>query len=68
MITFEEVLIEDAQMEGYLKGEKEAKENVVRRLIIKHGFSNEQIADYADVSLSFVKKVRMSIKYGKAIN
>ncbi len=30
MITFEEVLIEDAQMEGYFKGEKEGSKKAKR--------------------------------------
>jgi len=65
MITFEEVLIEDAQMEGYYKGKEEAKENEIYRLITKLGFSDQQIADYADIPLKFVKRVRKSIKCRK---
>ncbi len=70
MITFEEILMEEAEMTGFSKGERkgikkgklEAKENEVYRLITKLNFSNDQIADYMDISLSFVKKVRAKLK------
>ena len=72
MITFEELLIEDAQMDGYIKGKKEAKleaiENEVFRLITKLGFSDQQIADYADLSLKLIKKIRGGLKAKKMIH
>ncbi|WP_158797218.1 hypothetical protein [Pedobacter sp. L105] len=76
MITFEEVLIEDAQMEGYFKGRKEAtrevkreaKENEVYRRIVKEGLSDQQIVDFAEVSLNFVKKMRANISAKKSAN
>lgn len=69
MITFEELLIEDALIEGFSNGEKkareEAKENEVYRRIVKEGLSDEQIVEYAEVPLKLVRKVRKSIKFGK---
>ena len=77
MITFEELLIEDALIEGFsngkeegkLEGKKEgrleARENEVYRRIVKEGLSDEQIVDYAEVPLKFVRKVRRSIECKK---
>ena len=65
MITFEELLIEEAQRDGYVKGKKEAKENEIFRLITRLSFSNTQIVEYAEVPLKYVKKIRAGIKTKK---
>lgn len=62
MMTIEDAIYEYAEITGFHKGEKkakrEAKEDEVYRLITKLGFSDQQIADYAGVSLSFAKRIR----------
>lgn len=47
---------ERALEEGMKEGMKTAKEEVVNNLIIKLGFTDEQVADIAGVSIDFVKK------------
>jgi len=61
MITYEEVLLEDAETTGFLKAKQEAKENEVYRRIVKEGLSDQQIALYAEVPLKFVRKIRAGI-------
>jgi len=65
---------------GYFKGEKEgsrkarreakreAKENEVYRRIVKEGMSDQQIVNFAEVSLNFVKKIRANINAKKFVN
>lgn len=40
----------------------EGKTQTIRNLILKHGWSDKQIADVAEVPVSFVKKIRASLK------
>lgn len=56
---------ERALEEGMKEGTKTAKEEVVNNLIIKLGFTDEQVADIAGVSIDFVKKIRTSLKRKK---
>lgn len=44
---------------------REETEKIVRNLILKFGFSDEQAASAAEVSLDFVQNVRSSIKKSK---
>lgn len=57
----EELLLEKARHDGLKKG----KEQTIRNLIVKHGWTDEQIADVAEVSTGFVKKVRTSLNKKK---
>ena len=65
----EEFLLQQREIEGIEKGiktgikETEARKNhdFVENLIVKLALSDEQAADVAEVSLSFVKKVRKEI-------
>lgn len=57
----EELLLEKARHDGVLEKNKQ----IVRNLITKHGRTDEQIADVAEVSVDFVKKVRASLKKQK---
>ncbi|WP_158796164.1 hypothetical protein [Pedobacter sp. L105] len=76
MYTIADAIYEDAEITGYFKGKKkgkiegkkEAKEDVIRSLIIKHGFSDQQIMDYTDISISFIKKTRTILKAEKLIH
>ena len=54
----EELLREKAKHDGLEKG----KIQTIRNLIIKHGWTDEQIAGVTEVSADFVKKVRASLK------
>jgi len=47
---------------GFEKGEQEKSHAVVENLILKLGFSDEQAASIAKLSLDFVKKVRSELK------
>ncbi|SEM33602.1 hypothetical protein SAMN05216436_103242 [bacterium A37T11] len=47
--------------EGKIEGKIEGKTEVVKNLIVKLGFSNEQAADIAEVSAEFVREVRTSL-------
>ena len=60
----EELLLEKARHDGFQKGLQEGLQKdkqIVRNLIIKHGWTDEQIAEVAEVSVDFVKKVRASL-------
>lgn len=46
----------------YRRGEAKGKAEVVENLIVKLGLSDEQIAEVAEVTLDFVKKIRASLK------
>jgi len=50
---------------GIKKGEAIARHDVVSNLIVKLGLTNEQAADVAEVSISFVKKVRKELEAKK---
>ena len=62
----EELLLESAEKKGIEKGMEKGEEkkgyDVVKNLIIKMGLSNVQIADIAEVPVSFVEKVREELK------
>jgi predicted transposase YdaD len=46
---------------GEAKGREEGKMEEVENLIVKLGFSNEQAAEVAGVSVDFVEKVRATL-------
>lgn len=60
-MTIEEVLLEDAELTGFLRGQSETQENVVYRCIVKAGLADDQIVELAGVSLDFVKMVRINL-------
>jgi hypothetical protein len=60
-----EIGIQKGIQTGIKKGEAEKSHEVVENLITKLGLSNEQTADVANVSLSFVKKVRKELESKK---
>lgn len=47
---------------GLEKGLEKGRIGEVRNLIVKLGFTNEQVAEIAEVSTDFVQKVRSSLK------
>ena len=60
----EELLLEKARHDGLQKGLQKGfqkDKQIVRNLIIKHGWTDEQITEVAEVSVDFVKKVRASL-------
>jgi len=65
----EELLLEKARHDGLQKGLQKGRiekdKQTVRNLILKLDLSDEQIADVAEVSTDFVKKVRASLKKKK---
>ena len=61
-MTIEEILIGQARLQGKRQGEKKAKEDEVSRLIRKQGLTNEEIVDFAETSISLVKRVRKKIE------
>lgn len=54
--------LEEGIEKGFEKGEQEKSHAVVENLILKLGFSDEQAASIAEVSLDFIKKVRSGLK------
>lgn len=54
--------VKKGREEGMEKGMEKGKIEEVRNLIMKLGFTNEQAAEVAEVSVSFVRKVRVSLK------
>lgn len=47
----------EGEKRGLLKGEKKVKEKFVRKLIDNLGYTDQQAADFMEVSLNFVKRV-----------
>ena len=57
--------IEEGMEKGIEKGIEKGKREVIENLIIKLGLSDKQVADIAEMPVSFVKKVRVSLKKRK---
>ncbi len=57
-----EIVKRQERQQGRQQGQLEGKTQTIRNLIIKHGWSDKQIADVAEVPVSFVKKIRASLK------
>ena len=51
--------------EVFEKGIEKGKQEVIENLIIKMGLSDKQAADIAEMPVSFVKKIRASLKKRK---
>ena len=51
--------------EVFEKGIEKGKQEVIENLIIKLRLSDKQVADIAEMPVSFVKKVRVSLKKRK---
>ena len=45
----------------YQRGEKVRNQTFVKNLIVKLGFTDEQAADFIEVDIDFVKKVRAEL-------
>jgi hypothetical protein len=54
--------IEEGLEKGIEKGIEKGKREVIENLITKLGLSDKQVADIAEMPVSFVKKVRASLK------
>jgi len=71
MMTMQDAIYEYGEATGFYEGKKEGKkegkENEVYGLITKLGFSDQQIVEYANVSVTFIKKIRAKIKSGKLV-
>ena len=50
---------------GMEKGIEKGKQEVIENLIIKLGLSDRQVADIAEMPVSFVKKIRAVLKKKK---
>ena len=50
---------------GMEKGIEKGKQEVIENLIIKMGLSDKQVADIAEMPVSFVKKIRAALKKKK---
>ena len=57
--------IEKGMEKGMEKGIEKGKREVIENLIIKLGLSDKQVADIAEMPVSFVKKIRASLKKKK---
>jgi predicted transposase YdaD len=57
--------IEIGREKGIEEGIEKGKQEVIENLIIKLGLSDKQVADIAEMPVSFVKKVRASLKKRK---
>ena len=74
VMTIEEILIGQAEIrgrrigekagkrEGKKEGKQQAKQEEITRLITKHGFTDKEIVDFAEVPLSLVRKIRTSLR------
>jgi len=47
---------------GIQKGKEEKDRQIVEKLIVKLGFSDEQAADFAAVSIEYVAKLRAELQ------
>ncbi|MBX2921507.1 MAG: hypothetical protein KF746_04870 [Chitinophagaceae bacterium] len=63
--TIKQIEREEVFEKGIEEGIEKAKQDVIENLIIRLGLSDKQAADIAEVSVSFVKKVRASLKKKK---
>ncbi|MCL4638413.1 MAG: hypothetical protein M5Z89_05430 [Olivibacter sp.] len=57
----EELMLDRATKQGIQKGEQKSKSQVISNLLEKFGFSIEQAAEAADVSIEFVQKIRAKL-------
>ncbi|MBN8788485.1 MAG: hypothetical protein J0I84_15455 [Terrimonas sp.] len=57
--------IEKGIQKGMEKGMEQGKQDVIENLITKLGLSDKQVADIAEVPVSFVKKIRAALKKNK---
>ena len=57
--------IEKGIEKGMEKGIEKGKQEVIENLIIKMGLSDKQVADIAEMPVSFVKKIRAALKKKK---
>ncbi|HWW42023.1 hypothetical protein [Pedobacter sp.] len=57
-------IIETEKMLNIEQGIKIGNENFVKKLISKLDFTDKQAADFAEVPLTFVKKIRSQLKKG----
>ncbi|WP_316833777.1 hypothetical protein [Pedobacter nutrimenti] len=55
-------IIETEKMLNIEQGIEIGNENFVKKLISKLDFTDKQAADFAEVSLTFVKKIRSQLK------
>ena len=60
-----DIYIEKGRKEGIEKGIEKGKEEEVRNLVLKLGLTDKQAAEVAEVSVTFVKKIRTSLKKKK---
>ncbi|MFT4152353.1 hypothetical protein [Parafilimonas sp.] len=58
-------VLKTAEEKGMEKGAEQKSYEVVKNLINKFGFNDQQAANAAEVSIAFVKKVRASLKKKK---
>ncbi len=57
-----EIVKRQAMQQSRQQGQLEGKTQTIRNLILKLDLSDKQIADVAEVPVSFVKKIRVSLK------
>jgi len=60
-VGIEELMLDRATKQGIQKGEQKSKSQVISNLLEKFGFSIEQAAEAADVSIEFVQKIRAKL-------
>ena len=63
--TIKKIEREEVFEKGIEKGIEKGKQDVIENLIVKLGLSDRQAADIAEMPVSFVKKVRASLKKKK---
>ncbi|AHF17067.1 hypothetical protein NIASO_01210 [Niabella soli DSM 19437] len=61
----EYAVLKTAAEKGVEKGAEQKSHEVVKNLISKHDFTDEQAASAAGVSVDFVKRIRISLKKKK---
>lgn len=55
--------MDEGMEKGIKKGIRESKGQFVKNLILQLGFSDEKAAKAAEVSVTFVRKIRRSLKH-----
>lgn len=63
--TIKRIECEERFEKGMEKGIEKGKREVIENLIIKRGLSDKQVADVAEMLVSFVKKMRAALKKKK---
>ncbi|HWV74938.1 MAG TPA: hypothetical protein VN040_24635 [Pseudosphingobacterium sp.] len=63
-----ELMLDRATKQGVLQGEQKKNREFVENLLLKFGFTDEQAAEAAVVSIEFVQKIRAQLNKKKKLD